>query len=63
MYVPYGKYGDAIDREECSARDLNHMHRLRAKASFVFEAFGGVKISKKERLPERPKDSQVSNAS
>ena len=23
-----GKYGDAIDREECSARDLNHTRRI-----------------------------------
>ena len=33
------------------------------KASHVLEAFAGVKISKKEGLPGRHKDSQVSNAS
>ena len=35
----------------------------RAKASYVLEAFAGVKISKKEGLPGQNKDSQVSNAS
>ena len=49
--------------EECSARDLNRTRRLRAKASYVLEAFVGVKIRKKERLPRQHKDSQVSNAS
>ena len=44
-------------------RDLNHTRRLRAKASYVLEAFAGVKISKKEGLPGGHKDSQVSNAS
>ena len=35
------------------------MRRLRAKASYVLEAFAGVKINKKEGLPGRHKDSQV----
>ena len=43
-------------------RDLNHTRRLRAKASYVVVAFAGVKMSKKEGLPGRHKDSQVSNA-
>ena len=34
-----------------------------ANASYVLEAFVGVKISKKEGLPRQHKDSQVSNAS
>ena len=34
-----------------------------AKASYVLEAFASVKISKKQGLPRRHKDSQVSNAS
>ena len=47
-----------------TARNVVCMTRhLRAKASYVLEAFGGVKISKKEGLPRRHKDSQVSNAS
>ena len=44
-------------------RDLNHTRCLPAKASYMLEAFAGVKISKKERLLRRHKDSQVSNAS
>ena len=42
---------------------LNRTRRLRAKASYVLEAFVGVKISKKEGLSRQHKDSQVSNAS
>ena len=39
-----------IDHEECSARDLNHTRRLRAK---VLEAFAGVKISKNRGYPDK----------
>ena len=43
--------------------DINHTCHLRPKAPYVLEAFAGVKmISKKEGLPGRHKDSQVSNA-
>ena len=49
-------------RNVVRARDLNHTRRLRAKASYVLEAFAGVKINKKWGLPGRNKDSQVSNA-
>ena len=38
-------YGDAIDREECSARDLNQTRR------YVLEALSSVKSSKKKGLP------------
>ena len=46
-------------------RNLNHTRRLRAKASYVLEAFASVKSSKKkeEGLPGQHKDSQVSSAS
>ena len=54
---------DAIDREECSVHDLNHLRHLHAMASYVLVAFAGVIISKEEGLPGRHKDSQVSNAS
>ena len=40
-------------------RDLHHTHM---KASYMLEAFAGVKISNKEGLPGQHKDFQVSYA-
>ena len=38
-------------RNVVRARDLNQTRRLRAKASYVLEAFASVKNSKKKGLP------------